>query len=176
MTPSLRILSDLQDELREAVPAASHWDREPFLRHIKEVHKHGSALMTEAHHEGVGGLELCEARAFFMDALLSQLWGHALVAVEKESGKHQDPASCAMVAIGGYGRGELSPGSDIDLLFVFSKRSPSVSRLVRVVLYLALGCRSHDRPQRPIDHRMYPDCKRGLPERNLHARKSADSR
>ncbi len=122
--------------MREAVPAASHWDREPFLRHIKESHKRGSSLLTDAHREGAGGLELCEARAYFMDALLSQLWGHSLVAVEQESGRSIGGGACAMVAIGGYGRGELSPGSDIDLLFVFPKRSSSVSRLVRVILYL----------------------------------------
>lgn len=136
MTPSLRLLSELRNELYEAVPAASHWDRDPFLRHIKEVHKRGSSLLEDAHKEGAGGLELCGARAFFMDALLSQLWGHAVVTVERESGKLNDDGACAMVAIGGYGRGELSPCSDIDLLFVFPKRTASVSRLVRVVLYL----------------------------------------
>ncbi len=122
--------------MREAVPAASRWEREPFLRHIKEVHKRGSSLLIEAHREGAGGLDLCRARTFFTDALLSQLWGHSVASVEQESGKSQDTGSCAMVAIGGYGRGELSPGSDIDLLFVFPKRSSSASRLVRVILYL----------------------------------------
>ena len=133
MTESLRSLLDLKDELLEAVPAASGWEREAFLRHIKGTYARGSSLLTEAHREGSGGQEVCEARAFFIDAVLRQIWGHGVHGLKS---KENSLAACAMVAIGGYGRGELSPGSDIDLMFVFPKRSTDASRLVRIVLYL----------------------------------------
>ncbi len=136
MTQSLRLLFELKTELLEAVPAASRWEREGFLRHIKESFSRGSQLLTDAHLEGAGGIEFCEARADFIDALLGQIWGHGVSDLDNEGGAAGAESSCAMVAIGGYGRGELSPGSDIDLMFVFPKRSSGTSRLVRVILYL----------------------------------------
>ncbi len=136
MAQSLRLLFELNTELLEAVPAASRWEREAFLRHIKESFARGSQILADAHLEGAGGSELCEARAVFIDALLSQIWGHGVSDLDSEAGASGADFTCAMVANGGYGRGELSPGSDIDLMFVFPKRSSGDSRLVRVILYL----------------------------------------
>ncbi len=46
----------------------------------------------------------------------------------------------AIVAVGGYGRGTLAPGSDIDLLFVLPQRqSPRVQSIVEFILYYAVG-------------------------------------
>lgn len=111
------------------------------MRHIKEAHGRGNLLLKEAHREGAGGLELAAARASLVDALLMQIWSHAAESSHTQSSKDggspsKEPASCALLAIGGYGRGELSPESDIDLLFLFSRRTSQASQLVRTALYL----------------------------------------
>ncbi|SET33489.1 [protein-PII] uridylyltransferase [Thalassotalea agarivorans] len=52
--------------------------------------------------------ELVSARAYYVDQLLSKLWC-----------QHQlDEDQISLIAVGGYGRGELHPYSDVDLLIL----------------------------------------------------------
>ena len=56
--------------------------------------------------------ELIRLRARFMDTLLGTLWE-----------RHDwGGADIALVAVGGYGRGELHPHSDIDVLLLLRRR------------------------------------------------------
>lgn len=59
--------------------------------------------------------ELVHGRASFVDALLRHAW--RLFALEQVS-------DLALVAVGGYGRGQLQPHSDVDLLILSEKRLP----------------------------------------------------
>jgi len=53
----------------------------------------------------------------------------------QESGANPDDV--AIAAVGGFGRGELSPGSDLDIVFIHkdSYSEESISRLVNQILY-----------------------------------------
>jgi len=136
MSQSLQILFDLKGELLDALPAVCRWERESFLLHIKEIFSRGKTLLVDAHGEGAGGLELCEARSNFIDSFLTQIWERGVYEFRKEKGESEGNFSCAMIAIGGYGRGELSPESDIDLMFVFPRRFSPTSHLIRSILYM----------------------------------------
>ncbi|MBL8250487.1 MAG: [protein-PII] uridylyltransferase [Candidatus Competibacter sp.] len=58
-------------------------------------------------HSGTPAHELVFARARLMDELLRRAWRQHFEA---------DATDLALVAVGGYGRGELHPGSDVDLM------------------------------------------------------------
>ncbi len=69
-----------------------------------------------AHQNGGGGLEVCRARSAAIDCVIRALWAATVNALSAQARKEFPPI--AVVALGGYGRGELNPHSDIDLLFL----------------------------------------------------------
>jgi [protein-PII] uridylyltransferase len=69
-----------------------------------------------AHRNGTGGLEICQARAAMLDHVIRHLWEAALITLSPQARKEFPPI--AVVALGGYGRSELNPHSDIDLMFL----------------------------------------------------------
>jgi len=76
------------------------------------------------------------------DQFLSQLFHHA---VQAQGGTHSGK-EISLAAVGGYGRGELSPGSDLDIVFLHSgKVSPeNLKAFVNEVLYPLWDTKSVD--------------------------------
>ena len=61
------------------------------------------------------------------------------------------PIGIALVAVGGYGRGELSPGSDLDLLILHDGSHSNLSELVNAFLYPIWDKAAPNLP-RQVDH------------------------
>jgi [protein-PII] uridylyltransferase len=91
------------------------------------------------HRAGAGGLEICRARAAMLDVLLRYLWDAAKASLSEQAQK-EFPA-LALVAIGGYGRSELNPHSDIDFMFLHDRQVagrrplPYLSKIIDGLLY-----------------------------------------
>ena len=87
-----------------------------FKRHLKNE----SALLKDMHRSGGLGREVCFARAVVIDSIIQHLFEAALqIAPTKNFRKRP---MMALIAIGGYGRAELSPQSDIDIQFLCEDR------------------------------------------------------
>jgi [protein-PII] uridylyltransferase len=91
------------------------------------------------HIHGEGGRDLCKKRADVISVMLRHLWNGAW---ETHLRSHMDkPPRIALLAVGGFGRGELNPYSDIDILFLYpdhsgSKITAQVNDIVQHVLYM----------------------------------------
>ena len=73
---------------------------------FRESLKQGQIYLQQQFENGADIVELVHQRAYFVDEVIGQLWSQH---IPKES-------PMALLAVGGYGRGELHPYSDIDLL------------------------------------------------------------
>ena len=74
------------------------------------------ARLQVEHEQGASGTAVVESYTMAMDHLLRTLFAASSdLYAERFSRLEQ---RCALVAQGGYGRGELNPWSDIDLLFL----------------------------------------------------------
>jgi [protein-PII] uridylyltransferase len=92
------------------------------------------------HRSGGGGREVCRARAAILDVLLRYLWNAAKSTLSEQAQKQFPPL--ALIAIGGYGRAELNPHSDIDFMFLHNgqvvmgnRPLPHLAKLVDGILY-----------------------------------------
>ncbi|MBC9867683.1 MAG: [protein-PII] uridylyltransferase [Opitutae bacterium] len=76
--------------------------------------------LLKLHESTTSGLKVAKARSNTIDQLLQHLYHYNLKRFEKENGVLPFPTG--IVALGGYGRAEMCPGSDVDIMFLYSER------------------------------------------------------
>ncbi len=94
---------------------------------LKSNLKDWNGRLHKRHLAGEAGLTHAQAHSEAIDHLLKTL----LLSLLKEDEKL---SSLALVASGGYGRGIMNPGSDVDLLFLTSVPSSKVSKRVSEII------------------------------------------
>lgn len=123
---------------RLALPAGA--DPRQELARYKNFLKVETHRLKILHRAGGEGREICRARSAIIDLVLRSI----LDGIRKSSPvlAKVPPPVFSLVAIGGYGRGELNPHSDIDIMFLHEsdmvsdgKARPSLAAFVDGLLY-----------------------------------------
>ncbi len=107
----------------------SNWGEQAreYLQQVK-------AELFARHQTGATGHAIVGAYTALMDQLIRSLFDAASRAYAERFPRLGQ--RCAVVAQGGYGRGELNPCSDIDLLFLYQfKREPFIENVAERILY-----------------------------------------
>jgi [protein-PII] uridylyltransferase len=111
-------------------------DRSAFVAPLKVALTAGRAEIRRRFEATGDGAATIRAQCFLIDQLIRALFDLVTQVIyplpNPTSGER-----LAIIAVGGYGRGELAPYSDIDLLFLLPyKRTPHTEQVVEYLLYL----------------------------------------
>ncbi|HMA13487.1 MAG TPA: [protein-PII] uridylyltransferase [Kiloniellaceae bacterium] len=130
-----RLSARLEQIFRDTKPGPQH--RAAVLAAMKEALAAGRAeVRRRFDEEGASGTQTVRAEAYLVDQLIRVVYDH----VDQRLYPLANPSTgerLSLIAVGGYGRGELAPQSDIDLLFLLPyKLTPRSEQVVEEILYL----------------------------------------
>jgi [protein-PII] uridylyltransferase len=105
----------------------------PLYKKFLKIEEHRLRLR---HQYGGGGREICALRVEMIDVLLRYIFDAAASIGKKDVA----PTPLTVIALGGYGRRELNPFSDVDIMFLHDKKRGEIStyatHVIEQVLYL----------------------------------------
>lgn len=104
------------------------YERADFLQGLKTLMAMAQERLRHEHETGARGRNVVRHLTALVDDVVRTIFQYA----QAQHVSATEP--CALVALGGYGRGELNPFSDIDVMFLCEKTPPDA--LIREVLYL----------------------------------------
>jgi [protein-PII] uridylyltransferase len=125
----------LQADLEALAAEAAEPPRARVSEIMKGALQAGRAEIRKRFEAGGSGNEAVYEQCFLVDQIIRALYDLVLTHVYP-SANPTAGEKLALVAVGGYGRGELAPFSDIDLLFLHPyKTTPHTEQVVEYLLY-----------------------------------------
>jgi len=129
-----KVLAHAERQLASAkkMPPA---DSLPLYKKFLKIEEHRLRLR---HQYGGGGREICALRVELIDVLLQHIFDAAVTYTVGD--RRASPAPLTVFALGGYGRRELNPFSDVDIMFLHEKKRGNISayaaQVIEQILYL----------------------------------------
>src|SRR3569623_376410 len=108
----------------------------PKVLEAKQRLAEGCAKLRTSHDKGSPGIQVCRALTELFDSLMLMLFESALADLG-DAGPDGLRSRVALVPHGGYGRGDVAPHSDVDLMILYDRNekhvAPLAERMVRDV-------------------------------------------
>ncbi|MBL4664884.1 MAG: nucleotidyltransferase domain-containing protein, partial [Nitrospinaceae bacterium] len=117
ITPDYRLAIDFSNI--QEIPQDPR-ERLPYFNSLKELIQSEKEKIKAWHRSGAGGREVIQSYTSLIDEVIR----HVILSMIRLEKYQSAPVleDFSLVAVGGYGRGELNPLSDIDLLFLLPER------------------------------------------------------
>ncbi len=128
-----RYFPDSFQEAGDAGRASFEEKRPLYLAGSKHFLNHYREEIRKIHNAGAPGTEVVRHLTAMTDTLIRKLF-RSITKDVGQTGRVREPMT--LTAIGGYGRGELNPYSDIDLMFLYAgKNQARVEDIAQKLLY-----------------------------------------
>ncbi|HSD50799.1 MAG TPA: DUF294 nucleotidyltransferase-like domain-containing protein, partial [Candidatus Methylomirabilis sp.] len=126
---ALRFRTLLDDQAPMVATTDGEALRAALLPAVKTFIAEERGAIEAAHRAGASGLEVVARHADLVDAMICQLFGLADRGMARSLKEQTE--GCAVLALGGYGRRELNPASDVDVMFLHPRR---LDHYIRAIL------------------------------------------
>jgi [protein-PII] uridylyltransferase len=110
--------------------------REQFVAETRGYFELLTRPIIEGRTPQTGGLDFVTGYTRMVDTIVGLLFQHAA----KENGLTVDETDVTVVALGGYGRAELAPFSDVDILITCGRKTPVVEAVASSFIRLMWDC------------------------------------
>ncbi|MFP4614371.1 MAG: [protein-PII] uridylyltransferase [Thiohalorhabdus sp.] len=121
-------------EIQRLHPPGQGWTppvKAAFLERFRSTYEEGRAFLEGRFREGATGREIVRGHAYLTDRLIQSLW--RLLPDYLETARRSAPL--CVLAVGGYGRAELHPHSDVDLLVLHDDTAATAAAFAEPLLH-----------------------------------------
>ena len=110
--------------------------RQELVEVLKEAYQAGKGEVQNRFNDGGDGTSVLHSNAFLIDQLIRVIFDFAITKVYPIAIRTKGE-EMSVVALGGYGRAELAPFSDVDLMFLIPyKETPHNEQVIEFILYM----------------------------------------